>query len=58
MSWVQSIIMSNISEIDQTPAMNYTWGNRYRDGEDKVGKHKDNEKWHCKIDPIISVSFG
>ncbi|MHA2091581.1 MAG: alpha-ketoglutarate-dependent dioxygenase AlkB [Candidatus Kariarchaeaceae archaeon] len=55
---VRSIIMNNISEIEQTPQMNYTWGNRYRDGNDKVGKHKDNEKWHSKIDPIISVSFG
>ncbi|OLS26933.1 MAG: hypothetical protein HeimC2_13640 [Candidatus Heimdallarchaeota archaeon LC_2] len=55
---VQSLIMDNISEIEQTPIMNYTWGNRYRDGNDKVGKHKDNEKWHSKIDPIISVSFG
>lgn len=57
-SKLQSIIMNNISEIEQTPEMNYTWGNRYRNGEDKVGKHKDNEKWHSEIDPIISVSFG
>ena len=57
-SEVQSIITNNISEIVQTPEMNYTWGNRYRDGNDKVGKHKDNEKWHSKVDPIISVSFG
>ncbi|MHA2090246.1 MAG: alpha-ketoglutarate-dependent dioxygenase AlkB [Candidatus Kariarchaeaceae archaeon] len=57
-SEVQFIIMDNISEIEQTPQMNYTWGNRYRDGNDKVGKHKDNEKWHSKIDPIVSVSFG
>lgn len=57
-SKVQSIIMNNISEMEKTPDMNYTWGNRYRDGSDKVGKHKDNEKWHCKIDPIISASFG
>jgi len=55
---VQSIIIDNLSEIDQTPVMNYTWGNRYRNGCDKVGKHKDDEKGHSKIDPIISVSFG
>jgi alpha-ketoglutarate-dependent dioxygenase alkB family protein 2 len=55
---LQSIIMNSISEMQQIPEMNYTWGNRYRDGCDKVGKHKDNEKWHSRVDPIISVSFG
>ena len=51
-------VVENINEIDMMPLMNYCWGNRYRNGRDKVGKHKDNEKWHSKIDPIVSVSFG
>jgi len=55
---VRSIIYDNINEIEQPPEMNFCWGNRYRDGRDKVGKHKDNETGHSKIDPIVSVSFG
>lgn len=55
---VQQIIVDNISELDQLPVMNYCWGNRYRTGLDKVGKHKDREKGHSRIDPIVSVSFG
>lgn len=54
---VQQLITDHIHELPQ-PVMNYCWGNRYRSGMDKVGKHKDNEKWHSRIDPIVSVSFG
>lgn len=55
---VQDIIRENIREIEHIPTLNYCWGNRYRNGLDKVGKHKDDERGHIKEDPIVSVSFG
>ncbi|MHA2502635.1 MAG: alpha-ketoglutarate-dependent dioxygenase AlkB [Candidatus Kariarchaeaceae archaeon] len=54
---VRDIVSTHVRELE-TPEMNFCWGNRYRTGQDKVGKHKDNEKYHSPIDPIISVSFG
>lgn len=55
---IQSILKLHLPELEQSPEMNYCWGNRYRDGRDKVGKHKDDDKNHSKIDPIVSLSFG
>jgi len=54
---VSNIIADQLNEVVK-PEMNFCWGNRYRTGTDKVGKHKDNEKWHSPVDPIISVSLG
>merc|ERR550525_384958 len=32
--------------------------NRYRDGQDKMGDHRDDEKELCKKTPIASLSLG
>jgi alkylated DNA repair dioxygenase AlkB len=55
---IRDTIQNSIHEIDLPLDLNYCWGNRYRDGRDKVGKHKDNERGHSTVDPIVSVSFG
>lgn len=55
---LQNIIIDEINEIKDSPELNFCWGNRYRDGRDKVGKHKDDERGHSKTDPIVSLSFG
>ena len=54
---IKSLIRNYLDDIPE-PVMNYCWGNRYRDGNDSIDEHKDDEDWHLEGDPIISISFG
>ncbi|GBO36721.1 DNA oxidative demethylase ALKBH2 [Araneus ventricosus] len=51
-------ILNEAKKFLQEGSFNYVQINRYKDGYDKIGSHKDNEKDMFPDSAIVTFSFG
>ena len=51
-------LFKEASKLLKKGSFNYVLINRYKDGNDKIGSHKDNEKDMHPFSPIVTFSFG